>query len=172
MPCVQANAALAQLGAERDAVQDRPTADRGVDPTRSISSVNRWVSRKVPARLYLGVLLTSATFGAAHAVGTATVDARGSVYYTDYDTGPRIRPVILDGSPTVRAGPFRRWRGWGSSKATATVRYGSLHTTVVMGDIRRCRDRRQYRVLVIHSYDSGRQLGRPKRYINRACRRR
>lgn len=136
-----------------------------------VASMTRWDAWKVRARLIVAALLTWAVVGASHALTAATADARGSVYYTDYDSGPKIRPVIVDGSPDVRAGPFRRWRGWGTSKATATVRYGSLRTTVVMSEIRRCRARRQYRVLVIRSYDSGGQLGRPRRYINRACRR-
>lgn len=102
----------------------------------------------------------------------ASSDARGRVYYTDYDSGPTTRPVVVDGDRYTRAGPFRRWRGWGTSRASATVRYRNLRTTVVMRDIRRCDGRRQYRILVIYSYDNDRQLGRPKRYTNRACRHR
>ena len=56
----------------------------------------------------------------ACAAGTATgpvptsADARPRVYFTDYDSRPQMRPVIIDGSPAVRAGPFHSWRGWGT----------------------------------------------------------
>lgn len=134
--------------------------------------MTRWLSRRVPAQQYLAILLCCSVFAAVEASRPPTTDARGRVYYTDYDSGPKVRPVIVDGSPNVRAGPFRRWRGWGTSTAKATVRYRNLHTTVVMRQIRRCRSRRQYRILIIYSYADGRKLGSPKRYINRACRRR
>lgn len=120
--------------------------------------------------LRLTVLLACAATAAGLAAPAVADAARKRVYYTDYDSGPRMRPAILDGSSTVRAGPFRRWRGWGTGKAKATVRYRSLRTTVVMREIRRCAGRRQYRHLHIYTYEGRRQLGRRKRYVNRACR--
>jgi len=115
------------------------------------------------------MLACAGTAGAVAILATVPAQAREGVYYTDFDSGPKMRPVILDGNRSVRAGPFRHWRGWGTSSAKATVRYKRLRTTAVMRQIRRCAGRRQYRVLYIYAYDNGRSLGRRKRFVNRAC---
>jgi hypothetical protein len=121
-------------------------------------------------RVIIVVLACAGTTAVAMALTPLPAQARERVYYTDYDSGPQMRPVILDGNRSVRAGPFRHWRGWGTSKAKATVRYRRLRTTVVMREIRTCAGRRQYRLLYIYAYDNGRLQGQRKRYINRACR--
>ncbi len=101
----------------------------------------------------------------------APAEARKPVYYTDHDSEAKIRPLIVDGSGSVRAGPFRHWRGWGTAKANATVRYRKLRTTVIMRQVRTCAGRRQYRLLYIYSYRNGKALGRRQRFVNRACQR-
>ena len=110
-----------------------------------------------------------ALLGHFNSINQAAGAAKSSVYYTDYYGVPRIRPVIIDGTPNVRAGLFRDWRGWGTATATATARRGVLHTTVKMQQIRFCRGRRQYRLLTVSSYE-GRQLLARQRYTNRQCR--
>jgi len=120
-----------------------------------------------------GALVATIAVVVAVAIGAALpgpADARGSVYFTDYDSGPVVRPVFVDASQSVRAGPFRRWQGWGTSMPQATVRFGPLRTRVVMRQIRRCGGRRQYRLLYIYRYEDG-KLALRSRHTNRACRR-
>jgi hypothetical protein len=97
--------------------------------------------------------------------------AGAAVTFTDFDSRPAVRPVVIDASSTVRAGPFTRWRGWGRPTTRAAVSRGRLRTTVTLSQIRRCGGRRQYRRLVIRSYENGRRSGPVRRFTNRSCRR-
>jgi hypothetical protein len=95
--------------------------------------------------------------------------ASRAVYYTDADSPSAVRPVTVDASMDVRAGPFHRWRGWGKPIARATAQYRNLRTTAVMSHIAMCGGKRQYRLLSISTFQGKRRLGHAQHFVNRAC---
>lgn len=118
-------------------------------------------------RIAISVVCATAALSASAIAG-----AREPVYYTDFNSGPAVRPVYIDGNRNVRSGPFRHWRGWGTARATAThgFSYHQLRITVVLREIRTCAGRRQYRVLRVYTSENGHRTGRTQRFVNRACR--
>lgn len=122
-------------------------------------------------RARLAILLLLLLGGGGVAAGPAQAARHKHVYYTDFNSGPAIRQVYLDGNRNVRNGPFRHWVGWGKSKARATSRTGSFRVRAVLTDVRRCRGLYQYRTLRIFTYEHGHPVGRfPEVFRNRACR--
>ena len=120
--------------------------------------------------MFRSLVTTSAAAALLAGVAAAPASAATPVFYTDANGGPVVRPVFIDGNSNVRSGPFRRWRGWGTDTARASSRSsGSFSTRVVLTDLTRCAGRRQYRRLVVLTYEGGQRVGRAQRFTNRAC---
>jgi hypothetical protein len=91
------------------------------------------------------------------------------VYFTDADSAPTVRPKIIDATAGVRLGPFRQWKRWGASTATATSRYRKFRTKVVLSSIEVCDGQRQYRVLTVSTFRGKKRTQPDQQFTNGAC---